>query len=468
MKSVRMRAFVMDTKKRGFLKGLGAASFAAASATTMPVHAASLKQAYSGVNAGDSGLRSDTSEDQSNLFQQILNMAAREDKPVFLSPGHYRMSNITLPGRTRIVGVPGASKLVYTGGNHFLMANNASHIELNGVLLDGGLMPMKEYAGANLRVNKTGHVIIDNCVFENSSQTGVEIDHSSGRLEDSTITNAAGNAGFFGLENKGLLITGNVIEDCANAGIMIYRWQRGEDNTIVSSNRIRRIAAVKGGTGPWGNGINTYQADSALITGNHVSDCAFSAIRSNSCNNIQITSNTCLRAGETSIYSEFAFQGALISSNVIDGGARGVSIVNLDKGGRLAVCSNNLIRNIHETAPYYDANHLFGNGISAEADIAITGNVIENAARFGIMLGWGNYLKNVVAGSNVIRKTKTGVYVSVVEGTGTAAITGNSISEVTEGGIVGFRWKEAVTGDLAKSGAGKYKNLTIENNSLSY
>ncbi|MEH0071825.1 hypothetical protein V6L77_18445 [Pannonibacter sp. Pt2-lr] len=45
-----------------------------------------------------------------------------------------------------------------------------------------------------------------------------------------------------------------------------------------------------------------------IIASNHVSDCAFSAIRANSASNVQISGNTCLRSGETAIYSEFSFE----------------------------------------------------------------------------------------------------------------------------------------------------------------
>ena len=65
---------------------------------------------------------------------------------------------------------------------------------------------------------------------------------------------------------------------------------------------------------------------------------------------------------------------------------------------------------------------IFGTGILAEADIAITGNVIEHASRFGMLLGWGEYLRNVTASNNIIRDTKTGIYVSVVRGTGQVSI----------------------------------------------
>ena len=458
----------MAINRRDFLTRLGATGAIAASGV-VPASAVSInfQDLRGGYDASQAGLRPGAVDDQSKIFQQVLNDAAAVDKPVFLPPGRYQVANIIIPSRTRLMGVPGASRLVYTGGGHFLMAENSDYLEFTGLVIDGANRPVNEYAGAALRVINAKHVAIDNCEISGSREIGIEIDRSAGRIERSRISGAAGNAGIFALENKGLLISGNRVEDCANAGIMIYRWKRGEDNTVVTGNRVARIAAAKGGTGPWGNGINTYQADNVMVTNNHVTDCAFSTIRSNSCNNIQITGNTCLRAGETSVYSEFAFNGAMVSNNIIDGGARGISIVNLDHGGRLAVCANNLIRNIKDVAPYKDENHLFGDGISAEADIAITGNVIERTARFGMKLGWGHYLRNVVASNNVIRNTGTGFYVTVVEGTGNASITGNLLSDIRESGITGYRWHEAVTDDLARAGSGEYSNLTIENNTLS-
>src|SRR5690606_35792467 len=104
-----------------------------------------------------------------------------------------------------------------------------------------------------------------------------------------------------------------------------------------------RIRADLGGTGQWGNGINVFRAGNVVVAGNMVSDCAFSAIRSNGGSNVQITGNQCLRSGDTAIYSEFVFEGALISANVVDGAANGISIVNFNEGGRLAVCSSNLV-----------------------------------------------------------------------------------------------------------------------------
>lgn len=444
--------------RRCFIAGIGASITAASVSPALGF--------VGGWRATDYGVRPGATEDQGRKLQTLLENASRDNQPVFLEPGNYLVSNVTLPQNTRIYGVKGATTLQFLGGDHFLYCENGNVLEMNGISLDGRLRPVKEYADGNLRVSNTNSVSITNCHSTNASAYGLMIENSEGSVTSNTIDNAVGFGGIMSMANRGLTISNNTVQDCSNAGILAYRWERGEDSTIISNNRIRRIAAIKGGTGQHGNGINTYQCDGVMVTDNHVSDCAFSTIRSNSCSNIQITNNTCLRAGETSIYSEFAFQGANITGNIVDGAARGISIANLDHGGRLSICANNLIRNMHENVPYADDQHIFGIGILAEADISITGNVIENAKRFGMLLGWGPYLQNVVASNNVVQKTGTGFYVSVVDGIGTASITDNVISETSNGAIVGYRWQDAVTDDLARSSTGKYPTLQISRNKL--
>ncbi|MEM7215206.1 MAG: TIGR03808 family TAT-translocated repetitive protein [Pseudomonadota bacterium] len=445
--------------RRSLLKGL-AASGAIASLPT-PTFAANW-----GVNASSVGLRPGSVDNQGRLLQNILEKASLNRQPVFLEPGKYRVSNLNLPEHTVINGVPGATVLEYAGGNHFVFGENLKQVSLAGLKFDGGLLPVGEYADASLRINDANRLHIGNCHFTNSAASGVEITRSAGVFKGNHIDSAVGSAGFFGHENTGLLVDSNTVEECANGGILIHRWRQGADNTIVTNNRVRKIAAINGGTGQWGNGINTYLADGIIIEGNHVSDCAFSTIRSNSCNNIQISDNTCLRAGESSIYSEFAFQGAKITGNIVDGGVTGISIANFNEGGRLSVCANNIVRNIHDNLPYKNDGHIQGIGISVEADTTLTGNVIENAINFGLMLGWGPYLRNVTANSNVVRSTRTGMYVSVVEGIGAVNITNNIFSRISEAGIIGHRWHDAVTGDMAIQDNRRFPSLKISGNSL--
>lgn len=456
--------------------GLGAAGMGAGGLTLAGDAAAqarsslpfSLSDLRGTANAAELGLTPGAIDDQSRLLQSILERAEVENKPVFLPPGDYFVSNIQLPARTRLMGVPGASRLIYTGSGHLLISENASHVELTGLVIDGANRGMHSYAGAAVRITNAAHAVIENCHVVGSIETGIRFERSRGRIEGNRISGAAGDCGIFALESAGLSITDNTVSDCINGGILVHRWEQGEDGTIVSGNRIERIGAANGGTGQWGNGINVYRAGNVMIANNHISDCAFSAIRSNSGNNVQISSNTCLRSGETALYSEFGFEGAMIANNVIDGGSRGISIANFMDGGRLAVVSGNLIRNIATPPPYDEDDHLWFEGISAEADTAISGNVIEDALNFGIMLGWGPYLRDVIASGNIIRNSRTGIYVSVADGAGTAQISGNTITGAREGAVVGYRWKERATGDLAvQGGETGYPHLTVERNRVS-
>jgi signal transduction histidine kinase len=55
----------------------------------------------------------------------------------------------------------------------------------------------------------------------------------------------------------------------------------------------------------------------------------------------------------------------------------------------------------------------------------------------------------------------------VVEGTGSAVISDNVIDGAENGGIVGYRWTDPASGDLAAGGGGDFPNLTIGRNRVS-
>jgi len=412
------------------------------------------------------GMRPDAFDDQSKVLQNVLDRASAENKPLFLPPGTYVASNLKLPGNTRITGVPGASKLIYGGDGHFLTAENADHVSFSGIVLDGANRGFNDPSSGLLHMINCRHVVIDDCDIEGSLVSAIKLERSGGRIERCRIS-GSGDAGIYSIESTGLQIVNNVVSDCANGGILVHRWTAGEDNSIITGNRIERIKSLNGGTGQWGNGINTFRAHSVLIANNRIADCAFSAVRANGCNNVQILGNNCTRLGETAIYSEFEFEGAVISNNIVDDATLGVSVANFMQGGRMSVVSNNLIRNLKTIGPYAADEPGFGIGISVEADTSVTGNVIENAPLYGINLGWGPYLRDVVATSNIIRNAGEGIAVTVVKGAGKALISSNVISKAKSGAIVGHEWSKAVTKDLAQIGASGYDHLTIEGNRVS-
>ncbi|MER8430438.1 TIGR03808 family TAT-translocated repetitive protein [Mesorhizobium caraganae] len=418
------------------------------------------------INAAEVGVQPDTADDQSKAFARMLAEASERNAPVFLPPGNYVVSNLTLPARVRLSGVPGASRVLYGGGGRLLTAEQAEHIELTALVFDGASGSLADDAQGLLDLRRVAHLVIDNCMITGSGKHGLALEHASGRIERSDISGAA-DAGIYSVEAGGLEISGNTVSDCGNGGILVHRWQQAEDGTIVSGNRVQRIGARSGGTGQNGNGINAFRAGNVSISGNIVSDCAFSAIRANSSSNLQITGNTCSRSGETALYSEFSFEGAVIANNIVDGAANGISIVNFNEGGRIGICSNNIVRNLSTTGPYPADAPGFGVGISVEADTTVAGNVIENAPLYGMQIGWGAYMRNVVATGNIIRKAGTGIAVTVVEGAGHAIISDNVIDGAKNGAIIGQRWAEPATGDLARSSNSGYPHLTVERNKVS-
>ncbi|TIW51532.1 MAG: TIGR03808 family TAT-translocated repetitive protein, partial [Mesorhizobium sp.] len=85
-------------------------------------------------------------DDQSKAFAKMLAEASDRDQPVFLPPGTYLVSNLKLPARVRLSGVPGATRIVYGGNGHLMMAEQAEHIELTGLVFDGSNRWLADYA----------------------------------------------------------------------------------------------------------------------------------------------------------------------------------------------------------------------------------------------------------------------------------------------------------------------------------
>lgn len=429
-----------------------------ASAQTHPI-AADLRGA---LDAAEAGIVPGAADNQSRKLQALLNAAAASGQPVFLPAGAYEVSNLELPDGTRLIGVPGATRLSYSGDGHLVTARDVRHIALSGITLDGANRWLADYADALVSFRAVDAVQVVDCEIVGSRKHGLQLERCGGRISDCRITGAA-DAGLLAIETKALTIKDNDVSDCGNGGILVHRWTKGEDGAMVSGNRIARIGARAGGTGQNGNGINLFRADNVLVSGNHVSDCAFSAIRANSASNVTIATNQCLRSGETAIYAEFSFEGALIADNLVDGAANGILVVNLDQGGRLSTVSGNIVRNMKLEGPYSHDGAGFGFGIAVEADTVVSGNVIENAPKWGLMLGWGPYLRDVVASANIIRNCPVGIAVSVVEGSGTTVVSGNVIGGASDGAILGYRWNDKAGGELI-DGGGDYGHLTIEGN----
>ena len=454
----------MDVNRRHLI-GASTAGIAGALAMSPDAARAAPLTSALGRDITQYGVRPGSPDDQTRSLQRAIDDAARARVQLALPPGVYRTGMLRLQSGTQLVGVRGATQLIFNGGPSMLSAEGAGSIGLINNTLDGSGIPLPSRRGL---VHCIGgrDIRITDCEITGSGGNGVWFENVSGDISGNIITRSAATA-ILSFDAQGLSVSRNTIIGTSDNGIEILRTAIGDDGTLVTDNRIEDIKAGPGGSGQYGNAINAFRACNVVVRGNRIRNCDYSAVRGNSASNIQITGNSVSDVREVALYSEFAFEGAVIANNTVDGAAVGVSVCNFNEGGRLAVVQGNIIRNLLPkrpigTAPDDDA----GIGIYVEADTSVSGNVIENAPSFGIVAGWGKYLRDVVISGNVIRKAFVGIGVSVTAGAGTALVDNNMIAETPRGAVVGLDHARPVTPDLSAEGAQRFAQVVMGTNAV--
>lgn len=228
--------------------------------------------------------------DQTASLQEAADKAAQSGTPFFLPPGDYTTAKLALKSGTEIQGVPGKSVLRYNGGGALISIEDAAGIRLTGLTLDGEAKPID--GAALLIAEGVKGLSLSECLIVGSTADGVVLRKVSGRITDCEIGDIRGG-GLFSEDATGLEIGHNHVRDCGDNGILVWRSAVGEDGTIITANRIERITAKSGGSGQNGNGINVFRAGSMMLSNNRITDCTFSAIRSNSGSNCQMIGNSC-------------------------------------------------------------------------------------------------------------------------------------------------------------------------------
>jgi uncharacterized secreted repeat protein (TIGR03808 family) len=135
-------------------------------------------------------------------------------------------------------------------------------------------------------------------------------------------------------------------------------------------------------------------------------------------------------------------ENVIIARNLVDNAATGIAVTSIAQLGKPALIRGNLVRNLffRKIAPCR------GNGILIEADAIVTGNVVENASGFGILVG--RHARDVSVAENDIRNAHIGIGIpaAIAE---TAPIAGNRISGVKDGAIRAMNGPTPVGPDLA-------------------
>lgn len=179
--------------RRDMLLFLAASAVAggASRALASPLTAATQPDLRGAIDAVEYRAIPESGDRTTGNLEQMIKQAARANVPVFLPPGTYRVSNLTLPDNTRITGVPGASRIVYTGEGHLFSAENVRRIELSNLVIDGGNRWLGDYAGGLLQFTGVDEVLIDNCEIGGSRKHGLQLERCGGRIERSRISGAA-------------------------------------------------------------------------------------------------------------------------------------------------------------------------------------------------------------------------------------------------------------------------------------
>jgi uncharacterized secreted repeat protein (TIGR03808 family) len=449
-----MRALT-NPSRRAVLAGLVAALYArplASYGKGLPPTGAILDGAAFGLAPG-------SADDQSAKLQAALAAAAQAGRPLFLAGGRYLVGGVQLPAGISLTGVAGATILQAAGGQPVLAAEDAANIALSGLTLDGADTAGGDHGGV-LALRNCDALAVQNLAILRGAGHGFLLQGCSGAVTGTTLTGHA-QAGIFANNSRGLILARNTVGQCGNGGILVWRDSRGADGTIVTRNRVTGIFARDGGNGQNGNGINLFRADGVVVSDNVIADCDFSAVRANTTKDAIIRGNQIADCREVAIYSEFAFSGSAISGNVIDGAAAGISITNSKEGGRLAVCANNIVRNIFDHSPTNPDVRPYG--IGAEADTVITGNAVDHVPGPGITAGWGPYLRNVLITGNIVSNAATGIAVSVAEGAGAVRIADNMISGFSVAALAGMAWEKVASADLTTE-ADRFPNVSLSGN----
>jgi uncharacterized secreted repeat protein (TIGR03808 family) len=313
-----------------------------------------------------------------------------------------------------------------------ITADNAADLVLTGLTIDGSKNTSRSPEAALVNLNTCTHLHISDIAIEGAPSNAIKLWRCSGHIEHCRFNSIAHTAIKSG-NAIGLEVSHNRIDHAGNNGIVIWRDKAGPDGTSVNHNHIANVRSDAGGSGQNGNAINAFRAANVILASNVISDCAYSAVRCNAASNAQIISNNCRNIGEVALYAEFAFEGAIIANNIVDGAATGIEVTNFNTGGRLATVQANIIRNLFRRE--HEPVDKRGVGIAVEADTIVSANTIENAPSAGITIGWGKWMRHVIATGNLIQHAAIGITVSAAGMPNTVMITNNIMAHTTEGGV---------------------------------
>src|SRR5712672_2622940 len=166
---------------RRHLIGASAAGVAGAVAMSPDAARAAPPTSALGRDATHYGVRPGSPDDQTKILQRALDEAARAQVPLALPPGVYRTGMLRLQSGTQLIGVRGATRLVFNGGASMLSGEGAGSVGLTNITLDGSGIALPTRRGLVHCVGGRDIRIID-CEITGSGGNGIWFENISGEV----------------------------------------------------------------------------------------------------------------------------------------------------------------------------------------------------------------------------------------------------------------------------------------------
>src|SRR2546426_2652455 len=139
------------------------------------------------------GVRPGSPDDQTAKLQRAIDEAARAQVPLALPPGVYRTGVLRLSNGSQLVGVRGATKLIFSGGASILQGEGANNVGLTGITFDGGGISLPERRGLVHCLGGRDVRIVD-CEISGSGGNGIWLEQVSGDISGNIFRKIATTA----------------------------------------------------------------------------------------------------------------------------------------------------------------------------------------------------------------------------------------------------------------------------------
>jgi uncharacterized secreted repeat protein (TIGR03808 family) len=171
---------IMPITRRHLLP-MSAAGAAGALAMSADAAGAARPASLPGRDATQYGVRPGSPDDQTRVLQRAIDEAARAQVPLALPGGVYRTAMLRLANGSQLVGVRGATRLLFGGGASMLSGEGVSGIGLCGITLDGADIALPARRGL-LHCLDGRDIRITDCEITGSGGNGIWLENIAGEV----------------------------------------------------------------------------------------------------------------------------------------------------------------------------------------------------------------------------------------------------------------------------------------------